>query len=40
MLSGKLVAVGHKNILKLPVGYVYKDLFEDIILKIEKLKIR
>ena len=40
MLPDKLVAVGHKNILKLPVGYVYKDLFEDIILKIEKLKIR
>ncbi len=38
LVSGELVKVEHRPTLKLPANFLYKDVFEYAIRKIDKLK--
>jgi len=39
VIPARLVKVGHRNILKFPIGYPYKNLLQQVNRKIENLKI-
>ena len=40
VLPGRFTGSGHKNILKLPKGFIYQRVFDDAVKRIEGLTIK